>query len=322
MAIKLPIFMDYHSTTPVDPRVMEAMIPFFTTYFGNAASRNHSFGWAAEKAADNARDQVAALIGASGKEMVWTSGATESNNLAIKGAAHFYKDRGNHIITTQIEHKAVLDTCKRLELEGFEVTYLPVDHEGLISVEQVAAAIRPDTAICSVMFANNETGVIQPVAEIARVAKAKGALVHCDAIQAAGRVAVDVNELGVDYLTLSAHKIGGPQGAGALILGADLPVEPFVQGGGQERNRRGGTENVAAIAGFDRRELLAGLRVPVLCLAGEHDRNAPPAVMEQMAARIPGAQYRCIPGMGHLAHMESPLAVNAALVEFLQRRTE
>ncbi|TXH25767.1 MAG: aminotransferase class V-fold PLP-dependent enzyme, partial [Elusimicrobia bacterium] len=218
MAVKLPIFMDYHSTTPVDPRAVEAMVPFFTTYFGNAASRNHSFGWAAEKACDDAREQVAALIGASGKELIWTSGATESNNLAIKGAAHFYKDRGNHIITTQVEHKSVLDSCKRLENEGFRVTYLPVEADGRVSPERLRQAMTDDTILVSIMLANNEIGTVNDLPTLGAIIKERGALFHTDAVQGVGKVPFDVESSHVDLLALTAHKIYGPKGVGALYI--------------------------------------------------------------------------------------------------------
>src|SRR6185436_12209748 len=192
MALKLPIYMDNHATTPLDPRVLEAMLPFFREHFGNAASRSHAFGWTAEKASDHAREQVGALIGASGKEIVWTSGATESDNLAIKGAAEFQRDRGNHIITAQTEHKAILDTCKRLEKDGFEVTYLPVEKDGRVSPEAVAAAITDKTILVSIMLANNEIGTVNPINEIGEVVKARGAIFHVDAVQGVGKIPFDV----------------------------------------------------------------------------------------------------------------------------------
>ena len=252
MALKLPIFMDYHSTTPVDPRVLEAMLPYFTTHFGNAASRNHAFGWTAEKAVDDAREQVGQLIGASGKEIVFTSGATESNNLAIKGAAHFYKDRGNHIITTQIEHKSVLDTCKRLELEGFEVTYLPVEADGQVRPEAVRAAMTDRTILVSVMLANNEIGTIQPLKEIGQIVKERGALLHSDAVQGIGKIPFDVSDVQADLVSLTAHKIYGPKGVGALYVRRKprVRLEAQIDGGGHERGLRSGTLNVPGIVGF------------------------------------------------------------------------
>jgi cysteine desulfurase len=252
MALKLPIFMDYHSTTPVDPRVLEAMLPYFTTSFGNAASRNHSFGWVAEKAVDDAREQIGKLIGASGKELVFTSGATESNNLALKGAAHFYKDRGNHIITTQIEHKSVLDTCKRLELEGFEVTYLPVEADGQVRPEAVRAAMTDRTILVSVMLANNEIGTIQPLKEIGQIVKERGALLHSDAVQGIGKIPFDVSDVQADLVSLTAHKIYGPKGVGALYVRRKprVRLEAQIDGGGHERGLRSGTLNVPGIVGF------------------------------------------------------------------------
>ncbi|HNN52528.1 MAG TPA: IscS subfamily cysteine desulfurase [Pseudomonadota bacterium] len=250
--MKLPIFMDYHSTTPVDPRVLQAMLPYFTTHFGNAASRNHAYGWTAEKAVDDAREQIGQLIGASGKEIVFTSGATESNNLALKGAAHFYKDRGNHIITTQIEHKSVLDTCKRLELEGFEVTYLPVESDGRLRPEAVRAAMTDRTILVSVMLANNEIGTIQPLKEIGALVKEKGALFHTDAVQGIGKIPFDVSEIQADLVSLTAHKLYGPKGVGALYVRRKprVRLEAQMDGGGHERGLRSGTLNVPGIVGF------------------------------------------------------------------------
>ena len=252
MSIRLPIFMDYHSTTPVDPRVVDAMVPYFTTHFGNAASRNHAFGWTAEKATDDAREQVAALIGASGKEIIWTSGATESNNLAIKGAAHFYRDKGNHIITTQIEHKAVLDTCKRLENEGFVVTYLPVEADGLVSPERVRAAMTDKTILVSVMLANNEIGTVNDLVAIGKVVKERGALFHSDAVQGVGKIPFDVSEAQIDLASMTAHKLYGPKGIGALYVRRKprVRLEQQMDGGGHERGMRSGTLNVPSIVGF------------------------------------------------------------------------
>ncbi|MBL9003367.1 MAG: IscS subfamily cysteine desulfurase [Myxococcales bacterium] len=252
MAVTLPIFMDYHSTTPVDPRAVEAMVPFFTTYFGNAASRNHSFGWAAEKACDDAREQVAALIGASGKEIIWTSGATESNNLAIKGAARFYKDRGNHIITTQVEHKSVLDSCKRLENEGFQVSYLPVEADGRLSPERLRAAMTDQTILVSIMLANNEIGTVNDLPTLGAVVKERGALFHTDAVQGVGKVPFDVDSSHVDLLAITGHKIYGPKGVGALYIRRKprVRIEQQMDGGGHERGMRSGTLNVPGIVGF------------------------------------------------------------------------
>jgi cysteine desulfurase len=252
MTLKLPIYMDNHATTPVDPRVVEAMLPYFTEIFGNAASRSHSFGWTAEKAVELARDQVGALIGASGKEIVWTSGATESDNLAIKGAAEFHKDRGNHIITAQTEHKAVLDTCKRLEKEGFDVTYLPVEQDGRVNPAAVRAAMTDKTILVSIMLANNEIGTINPIEEIGAIVKERGAVFHVDAVQGVGKIPFDVNAARVDLASLSAHKMYGPKGIGALYVRRKprVRITAQIDGGGHERGMRSGTLNVPSIVGF------------------------------------------------------------------------
>jgi cysteine desulfurase len=253
MSIKLPIYMDYHATTPVDPRVVETMLPYFTTAFGNPASRNHPFGWAAEEAIETARKQVADLVGATAKEIVFTSGATESDNLAIKGVAEMYREKGNHLITVVTEHKAVIDTCKRLEKEGFRVTYLPVQKDGRIDLDDLRAAITDKTILVSIMTANNEIGVIQPIAEIGAIVKEKGVFFHSDAVQAAGKVPFNVNETRVDLASFSAHKMYGPKGVGALYVRRRNPrvlLAPLVDGGGHERGMRSGTLNVPGIVGF------------------------------------------------------------------------
>jgi cysteine desulfurase len=246
--------MDYHSTTPVDPRVLEEMLPYFTQHFGNAASRNHAFGWRAEEAVDVARERIAKLVGAaSEKEIVFTSGATESNNLAIKGVAEFYRDKGRHIITTVIEHKAVLDTCKRLEKEGFEVTYLPVETDGLVDLQKLEAAFRPDTILVSIMFANNEIGTVQPLEAIGRMCRARGVLLHTDAVQGIGKVPFNVETMNVDLASITAHKMYGPKGVGALYVRRSKPRVRLVaqmDGGGHERGMRSGTLNVPGIVGF------------------------------------------------------------------------
>jgi cysteine desulfurase len=264
MAIKLPIYMDNHATTRVDPRVVETMLPYFSEVYGNASSRSHSYGWDAEKAVENARDQVGALIGASGKEIVWTSGATESNNLALKGAAEFYRDRGRHIVTSAIEHKAVLDACKRLERDGFDVTYLPVAKDGLVDVEAVRAAVTDKTVVVSVMLANNEIGTVNPVEAIGAVVKEKGALFHIDAVQGAGKIPFDVNRSHADLVSLSAHKMYGPKGVGALYVRRKPRVRltALLDGGGHERGMRSGTLNASGIVGFGRAAELAIAEMP------------------------------------------------------------
>jgi len=248
--VTTPIYMDNNSTTRVDPRVVEAMLPYFTEKFGNAASRSHPFGWEAEAAVEEARDQIAALIGASGKEIIFTSGATESNNLAIKGVAAMYKKKGNHIITQATEHKAVLDTCKRLERDGFQVTYLPVDKVGQVHAEQIREAMTPKTVLVSIMAANNEIGSLQPIQAIGKLCKEKSVLFHTDAVQAVGKIPVDVEDMGIDLLSLTAHKIYGPKGIGALYVRKRDPrvrLEPQIDGGGHERGMRSGTLPVPSI---------------------------------------------------------------------------
>jgi cysteine desulfurase len=247
-----PIYFDNHATTPMDPRVLEAMLPYFTKVFGNAASRNHSFGWDAEKSVETAREQVAALLGGSSKEIVFTSGATESNNLAIKGAAHFYQEKGKHIITSKIEHKAVIDSCRALEIEGFNVTYLEPSRDGLISREAVEKALRPDTILVSIMAANNEIGTVNPLGDIGALCRARGVLFHTDAVQAVGKVPVDVEAMKIDLLSVTAHKMYGPKGVGALYVRRKPRVRlvPLIDGGGHERGLRSGTLNVPGIVGF------------------------------------------------------------------------
>jgi len=252
--LKLPIFMDNHSTTAVDLRVVHAMLPFFTNHYGNAASRNHSFGWTAEAAVENARGQIAALLGGDAKEIVFTSGATEANNLAIKGAASFLKKQGNHIITVETEHKSILDTCKRLQREGFEVTYLAPAKDGLITPEQVVAAMTDKTILVSIMLANNEVGVIQPIEAIGAAIKARNpkCLFHTDAVQGVGKIPFDVEKAKVDLASLTAHKMYGPKGIGALWVRRKprVRIDPIIDGGGHERGMRSGTLPVPMIVGF------------------------------------------------------------------------
>lgn len=252
--VKLPIYMDNHATTPVDPRVVEAMLPYFTTKFGNAASRNHSFGWEAEEAVDAARNQIAALVGGKSKEIIFTSGATESDNLAIKGVVEFYRENGSHIITCVTEHKAVLDSCRALERQGkATVTYLPVDKYGMVDPNAVREAITDKTVLISIMYANNEIGTIHPIREIGKIAKEKGIIFHCDAVQAVGKIPVNVESDGIDLLAMSGHKVYGPKGVGALWVrsrGPRVRLTPIIDGGGHERGMRSGTLNVPGIVGF------------------------------------------------------------------------
>ena len=262
--LKLPIYLDHNSTTPMDPRVLEAMIPYFTENFGNAASRNHSFGWHAEEAVDYAREQIAQLIGADPKEIIFTSGATEGDNLGIKGVYEMYASKGNHIITCTTEHKAVLDTCKHLEKSGAEVTYLEVQPDGLIDLKALEAAMRPTTILVAIMYANNEIGVVQPVKEISAIAKKHGALFFTDAVQAVGKIPVDVNADGIDLMAFTAHKMYGPKGVGALYVRRKNPrvkVTAQVDGGGHERGMRSGTLNVPGIVGFGKACELARLEM-------------------------------------------------------------
>jgi cysteine desulfurase len=283
MALNLPIFMDNNSTTPVDPRVLEEMLPYFSTKFGNAASRSHKFGWEAEEAVDSARDRIARLIGAKdGKEIVFTSGATESDNLALKGVAQFYKDKGNHIITTVTEHKAILDTCKRLEKEGCEVTYLAVDKEGRVDPDDVKRAITDKTILVSVMLANNEIGTVQPLEAIGKITRERGVLLHSDAVQAIGKVEFDVQKMNVDLASLTAHKIYGPKGIGALYVRRSRPrvrLTAQMDGGGHERGMRSGTLPVPLIAGF-------GKACEILSFEGKAETARMVALRERLRASI------------------------------------
>ncbi|MBM3347361.1 MAG: IscS subfamily cysteine desulfurase [Betaproteobacteria bacterium] len=261
--MKLPIYLDNSATTPVDPRVAQKMIPYLTEHFGNPASRSHPYGWEAEKGVEEARGHVAALLNADPREIVWTSGATEGNNLAIKGAAQFYKTKGRHLVTQRTEHKAVLDTCRELERQGFEVTYLDPESNGIIDLEKLRAAIRPDTILVSIMMVNNEIGVIQPVAEIGEICRAKGVIFHCDAVQAAGKLEIDTQKLKVDLLTLTAHKMYGPKGIGALYVRRKprVRIEAQLHGGGHERGFRSGTLATHQIVGFGEAARIARLEM-------------------------------------------------------------
>ncbi len=251
--MKLPIYLDHNATTPCDPRVVEAMVPYFTSTFGNAASRNHPFGWQAEEAVDYAREQIAKLVGADPKEIIFTSGATEADNLALKGVFEMYRSKGNHIITCNIEHRAVLDTCKHLEKEGAEITYLKVNPDGLIDLKELEAAFKPTTILVAIMYANNEIGTVMPMKEISAMARKRGILVFSDATQAVGKIPVDVNKDGIDLMAFTAHKMYGPKGVGALYVRRKNPrvkVTAQMDGGGHERGMRSGTLNVPGIVGF------------------------------------------------------------------------
>ena len=275
--VTLPIYMDNHATTPVDPRVLEEMLPYFTGKFGNAASRNHSFGWAGEEAVETARERIAKLIGATTKEIVFTSGATESDNLAIKGVAEMYREKGNHIITAVTEHKAVLDTCKRLEKYGYRVTYLPVQKDGLVDLDDLKRAIDDKTILVTIMAANNEIGVLQPIAEIGKLCHEKGVIFHTDATQAVGKVPIDVAKQNLDLVSISAHKMYGPKGVGALYVRRKSPrvqLSPIIDGGGHERGMRSGTLNVPGIAGLGKACAICDEEMPQESrrLAGLRDR--------------------------------------------------
>lgn len=283
MSVKLPIYLDNQATTPMDPRVLEAMTPYFLNKFGNAASRSHAFGWEAEEAVNEARATIASFIGAKKpKEIVFTSGATESDNLALKGVAHFYQRKGKHIITSAIEHKAVLDACKRLEKEGFEVTYLDVDKTGIVKVEDVKNAIREDTILVSIMLANNEIGTVQPIKEIGAITREKGVLLHTDAVQGIGKVPFNVEEMNVDLASITAHKIYGPKGIGALYVRRSKPrvrLQAEVDGGGHEFGMRSGTLNVAGIVGF-------GKAVAILAEEGREESKRLEALRDRLLDKL------------------------------------
>ncbi|HEY4120778.1 MAG TPA: IscS subfamily cysteine desulfurase [Byssovorax sp.] len=312
MAPKLPIYMDYHATTPVDPRVLEAMLPYFTEKFGNAASRSHSFGWTAEEAVSIARERIAKLVGASNpKEIVFTSGATESDNIAIKGVAEFYKDKGDHIITTVIEHKAVLDTCKRLEKQGCTVTYLGVDKEGRVDPADVERAITDKTILVSVMLANNEVGTVQPLEEIGKITRARGVLLHSDAVQGVGKVPFHVEKMNVDLASITAHKMYGPKGVGALYVRRSKPrvrITAQMDGGGHEFGMRSGTLNVPAIVGF-------GKAAEIMTLEGEAEGKRILALRERLRAKL-NARLDSVQLNGSLEHrLPGNLNVSFAFVE-------
>lgn len=316
MAVKLPIYMDHNATTPCDPRVLEAMLPYFTEKFGNAASRNHQFGWAAEQAVDHARQQVANLIGADSKEIIWTSGSTESNNLAIKGTAWMLRDQGRHIITAIHEHKAVLDPCKRLQREGFEVTWLKPGRDGVIDAAQVREAMRDDTILVTIMWANNEIGTFNEIEAIGRLCKEKGVIFHTDATQAVGKIPVNVHDAGVDLLSASAHKMYGPKGCGALYVRRRRPrvrLAPIIDGGGHERGMRSGTLNVTGIVGMGAACDIAGREMAdeAIRLAQLRDRLVKGILGQLPMAVLNGHETKRLP---HTANISFPYVEGESLM--------
>ncbi|MFZ0864436.1 MAG: IscS subfamily cysteine desulfurase [Candidatus Sulfotelmatobacter sp.] len=299
--VKLPIYMDNHATTPVDPRVLEEMLPYFMEKFGNAASRNHSFGWVAEEGVETARERIAKLVGATTKEIIFTSGATESDNLAIKGVAEMYREKGNHIITAVTEHKAVLDTCKRLEKYGFRVTYMPVQKDGLIDLDDMKRAMDDKTILVTIMAANNEIGVLQPVAEIGKLCREHGVIFHTDATQAVGKVPTDVNKQNIDVMSISGHKMYGPKGVGALYVRRKNPrvqLSALIDGGGHERGMRSGTLNVPGIVGLGKACAIAQEEMPQeSCrLAGLRNRLRDRIMNRLDEAYINGSTEHRLPG--------------------------
>ena len=299
--IKLPIYMDNHATTPVDPRVLEEMLPYFKEHFGNAASRNHAFGWAAEEAVETARERIAKLVGATAKEIIFTSGATESDNLAIKGVAEMYKEKGNHIITAVTEHKAVLDSCKRLEKYGYRVTYLPVQKNGLIDLDDLKRALDDKTILVTIMAANNEIGVLQPWGEIGHLCRERGVIFHTDATQAVGKAPVDVNKQNIDLMSISAHKMYGPKGVGALYVRRKNPrvqISPIIDGGGHERGMRSGTLNVPGIVGLGKACAIAteGMPKEACHLAGLRNRLKDRIMGRLDEVYINGSMEQRLPG--------------------------
>ena len=298
--LNFPIYLDNHATTPMDPRVLEVMLPYFKESFGNAASRNHSFGWVAEEAVEKARKQLADLIGATAKEIVFTSGATESNNLALKGVAEMYAQKGNHIITAATEHKAVLDTCKRLEKHGSRVTYLPVQTDGLIDLNLLRDAITDKTILVSIMYGNNEIGTVQSIAEIGKICRERGVLFHTDAVQAVGKIPVNVNTGNIDLLSFTAHKMYGPKGVGALYVRRKNPrvqLTAQMDGGGHERGMRSGTLNVPGIAGFGKAAELCRELMPqeILAHSALRDRLKDKLMAELDETYINGSQVSRLP---------------------------
>jgi cysteine desulfurase len=312
--VKLPIYLDNHATTPLDPRVLEAMMPYFTGKFGNAASRSHQFGWEAQTAVETARQQIAGIIGAFAQEIVFTAGATESDNLAIKGAAEMYREKGSHIITAVTEHKAVLDSCKRLENHGYKVTYLPVQLDGLVDLDRLKDSFTDKTILVSIMAANNEVGTLQPMEEIGKLCRERGVLFHSDAVQALGKVPLDVNKMNLDLASLTAHKLYGPKGCGALYVRSGVRISSQIDGGGQERGMRSGTLNVPGIVGFGKTCSLAQEEMPEeSCrVAGLRNRlrDRLTAALDQLA--INGGMEHRLPGNLNMSfrHVEGePLMV-------------
>ncbi len=304
--VKTPIYMDYQATTPMDPRVLEVMSPYFTEKFGNAASRNHGFGWEAEKAVTESRKRIASSIGAKESEIIFTSGATESNNLALQGIARMYQKKGKHIVTVKTEHKCILDTCEALENQGLEITYLPVNSDGLIDLSQLVGEIREDTLLVSVMMVNNEIGVIQPIQEIGKVCREKGVFFHTDATQAVGKIPVDVEALNVDMLSMSAHKLYGPKGVGALYVRKRKPrvrLSPIIHGGGHERGMRSGTLNVPGIVGFAKAVELAleEMQGESLRLAGLRDKLEKELFSKLDHIYLNGHKEKRIPGNSNIS---------------------
>lgn len=297
--VKLPIYLDNHATTPVDPRVLDAMLPFLRDQFGNAASRSHSFGWAAEKAVETARAQVASLIGAKAEEIVFTSGATESDNIAVKGIAEVNREKGNHIVTCVTEHKAVLDSCKRIEKHGFRITYLPVQKNGLIDFDELKKALSAETILVSIMAANNETGVLQPIAEIGSLCQERGIAFHTDAAQAAGKIPSNVNAQNIDLLSISAHKLYGPKGVGVLYVRSNGPqLAPLIDGGGHEHGLRSGTLNVPGIVGLGKACEICGEELPKesLRLVELRDRLREKISSELNGVSVNGSVEHRLPG--------------------------
>jgi cysteine desulfurase len=299
--IKLPIYMDNHATTPMDPRVLEEMLPYFMEKFGNAASRNHAFGWAAEEGVETARERIAKLVGATTKEIIFTSGATESDNLAIKGVAEMYKEKGNHIITAVTEHKAVLDTCKRLEKYGYRVTYMPVQKNGLVDLDELKNAMTDKTILVTIMAANNEIGVLQPWAEIGKLCRERGIIFHTDAVQAVGKVPIDVNKDYIDLMSITAHKIYGPKGVGALYVRRKNPrvqISAIIDGGGHERGMRSGTLNVPGIVGLGKACAIASeeMAKESVYLAGLRDRLKDSIMSRLDEVYINGSMEHRLPG--------------------------